>query len=141
MMMEATSSELKGSGIVRPPYLPVRLQTQKSELLVAAISVGVTVFVSLTEVALVHFAIPQARTVVPGSFLVSTATLITPVVAVGTIGATLFGSFVEARVQSSLTQLKRAAEVAIAISAVTTAIRVASIFTISSLITRACIPA
>src|SRR4029079_5657952 len=111
-----------------------------SEALVA-VAVGVTVFVSLTEVALVNFAITQARTVVLCCSLVSTATLITVAVAVGTIGATLFGPFVEARIQSSLTQLKRAAEVAIAISAATTAIRVPSIFTISSLITRACIPA
>src|SRR4249919_3837433 len=108
-MIGSYQQRAKRMGIVRQPYSPVRLQTQKSEALLAAVAVGITVFVSLTEVPLVHFAIAQARCVVPGSFLVGTEPLITLAVAFVTIGATLFGPFAEACIQRSLTQLKRAA--------------------------------
>jgi hypothetical protein len=76
------------------------------QLLVTANSICVSVFIRLTEIALVHFAITETRTVVFRRVLVGTLTLIPTTVPILPITAALFDAFAETSVQSGLTQLE-----------------------------------
>src|ERR1044071_3538868 len=90
--------------------------------LVAGVTVGVAVFVCLTEVALKHFAAAETGTIVLRCFLVGTLALVAIVVAFPAIFAALFDTFTKTSVQSGLTQLERATEVAVTILVATEAI-------------------
>ena len=83
--------------------------------LVAGVTIGVAVFVCLTEVALKHFAVSETGAIVLRCFLVGTPALVAIVIAFPAIFAALFDTFTETGVQSGLTQLERAAEIAITI--------------------------
>src|SRR6185503_4352950 len=83
--------------------------------LVAGVTVGVAVFVCLTEVALKHLAVSETRTIVLRCFLVGTLALVAVVVAFPAIFPALFNAFAETGVQSGLTQVERASEVAVTI--------------------------
>jgi hypothetical protein len=62
------------------------------------------VFVSLTEIALVHFAITETRTVVFRGALVGTLALVAATVLILAISAALFDAFVETRSRTLLTE-------------------------------------
>ena len=79
-------------------------------------------FVCLTEVALKHFAVAKSGTIVLRCFLVGTLALVAIALARPAIFAALFDTLAETSVQSGLTQLERAAEVAITILVATEAI-------------------
>jgi hypothetical protein len=82
------------------------LLDRSGQSLVTANSIRVSVLVRLTEIALVHFAITETRTVVFRGVLVGTLTLIAATVPILPITAALFGAFVETGIQSRLTQLE-----------------------------------
>ena len=71
--------------------------------------------VCLTEVALKHFAVSETGTIVLCGFLVGTLALVAIAVACAAIFAALFDALAETSVQSGLTQLERAPEVAVTI--------------------------
>src|ERR1043166_10340066 len=72
-------------------------------------------FVCLTEVAPKHLAVAETGAIVLRCFLVGTLALVAIVVVFPAIFAALFDTFTETGVQSCLTQMGRAPEVAVTI--------------------------
>jgi hypothetical protein len=73
------------------------------------------VLVCLSEVASEHFAVAETGTIVLRCFLVGTMALLVIAIVRSAIFAALFDAFAETGVQSGLTQLERATEVAVTI--------------------------
>ena len=71
--------------------------------------------VSLTEVALVYFAVAESGSLVLRCFLVGTLALVAIALARPAIFAALFDTLAETGVESGLSQLERATEVAVTI--------------------------
>src|SRR6185436_4180827 len=90
----------------------------------AGVAIRIAVLVRLTEVALVHLAVAETRTIVLRCFLVGTLALVAIVLTRPAIVAALFDALAKTSVQSGLTQLERAAEVAVTILVATEAILV-----------------
>src|SRR6185436_7621201 len=97
---------------------------------VAGVTVGVAVFVCLTEVALKHLAVSETGTIILRGFLIGTLALVTIVVACTTIFAALFDALSETSIQSGLTQVERASEVAVTILVAAEAILVTVVIAI-----------
>src|SRR5678815_2909112 len=89
--------------------------------------------VCLTEVALVHFAIAETGTIVLRRLLVSTLALIAISIARPAIFAALFDALAKTSVQSGLTQMERAAVVAVTIIVATEAILITVVLAIPTI--------